>query len=927
MDKEYKTKAIAISKMKNLNILVANTVSKYFITSSYETLLARIKNSTIKNFYEYIGKENNEGIVNLYFDLDISKESKYFNKSVDLINIIKTKITNIYIDYNIKWIILESHNNIKKSYHIITRIQKDGVNFYFKNTNDLKLFIKDAFVDLLKDKNIDTSVYRDGLFRTIYSSKENENRPLLKSNLSDDFDEIESFVSYTIEPKEFFTIHTKEIKDKEKIKKETILHKLQQEEITIIKEFISEKYEQYESDIRDIFIDENINCINIPLHTKKCKFIKNNHKSNHQYIIIDSVSSKQKCHDSECISKKYNVILFNDYPKNLKKLLNNLFDNKEKLINDGTKACEIYVKENYDSEIKDLQFDIKESLFRGNASEELKVIMKGKCQSCNVEHIIANNGYCIKCIVCNTMFPQNNLIPVNDTNINKFWIQFVNCNFNFNINEKNDKDSDDNIYYKIDNVHDDKNINKYINLSLKGHRIMQIVKLLHYTNDAFIYSNQKWYVFEKTKWKKDNDNKELRKKIMELTTIYNKVKDYYINLKTSKISMSIIKNIESLETKLDKPGFMDEIIKGSKIFYDDEDFLSKLNSKKHLLPFENGVYDLVKNEFRESTRDDFIEYTCNYNYDKNINNKDVYVFLEQILPNKSVREYTLKKMSDCLNGDIQNTTFMMFIGISGANGKSQLLNLMKTTLGNFADKVEVTLLTRKRNNANEANCEKIKLINKRFAFLSEPEDGEKINIGLLKELTSSEEIVARGLYTESVSFRMEAKLFLACNELPEIKGEDSALWRRIRVIDFPSKFIENPQKENEYQIDKTLPTKIREDITWKQTFMNILLEYYYKEVPEPEEIKIKTDEYKNTNNEYETWFEENLEKAESSKIILKDLCVVYFNGKLVGTKEKSKLKVAMDKWITEKYNEHPCKRTTEDGKSFQYWSNIKFVDN
>ena len=181
-----------------------------------------------------------------------------------------------------------------------------------------------------------------------------------------------------------------------------------------------------------------------------------------------------------------------------------------------------------------------------------------------------------------------------------------------------------------------------------------------------------------------------------------------------------------------------------------------------------------------------------------------------------------------MNGDIPNTYFLMFIGDSGANGKSQLLNLMKLAMGEFGEKVEVTLLTRKRNNANEANTEKIKLMHKRFAFLSEPEDGEKINIGLLKELTGSEEIVARGLYQDAMSFVMEAKLFLACNELPEIKGEDTALWRRIRVVDFPSRFVDEPMEAGEYKIDRTLPSRMREDVSWRQTFMKILLEYYGK---------------------------------------------------------------------------------------------------
>jgi phage/plasmid-associated DNA primase len=208
-------------------------------------------------------------------------------------------------------------------------------------------------------------------------------------------------------------------------------------------------------------------------------------------------------------------------------------------------------------------------------------------------------------------------------------------------------------------------------------------------------------------------------------------------------------------------------------------------------------------------------------------------------------------MSECLNGDIPNTYFLMFIGDTGANGKSQLLNLMKLTMGEFGEKVEVTLLTRKRNNANESNSEKIKLLNKRFAFLSEPEDGERINIGLLKELTGSEEIVARGLYQDSLSFVMEAKLFLACNELPEIKGEDTALWRRIRAIDFPSRFVDDPKEPGEYKIDRTLPSRMREDLSWRQTFMNILISYYTREdIREPEEIKVKTQEYRQENNNF-----------------------------------------------------------------------------
>ena len=84
---------------------------------------------------------------------------------------------------------------------------------------------------------------------------------------------------------------------------------------------------------------------------------------------------------------------------------------------------------------------------------------------------------------------------------------------------------------------------------------------------------------------------------------------------------------------------------------------------------------------------------------------------------------------------------------------------------------------------------------------------------------------------------MEAKLFLACNDIPAIKAEDKALWRRIRVVKFPNQFVDNPTQECERLIDRKLPSKMREDHTWRQTFMNILLKYAsMTEVPEPMEV-------------------------------------------------------------------------------------------
>jgi P4 family phage/plasmid primase-like protien len=442
----------------------------------------------------------------------------------------------------------------------------------------------------------------------------------------------------------------------------------------------------------------------------------------------------------------------------------------------------------------------------------------------------------------------------------------------------------------------------------------------------FKYTNGEWYFFNGMIWKQDKESLEFRKRIVKMSGNFNRILSFYESKRAGEGHGHLMKNIKSLINKLHKTGFEDEIIKGAKMYYNDELFFLNLNSKKHLVPFSNGVYDLLDNKFRKTTKEDYVNLIVNYDYTAETRNAEVIDFIHKILPNKGVRDYVLKKMSECLNGDIPNTNFLMFIG-DGANGKSQLLNLMKLAMGDFGEKVEVTLLTRKRNNANEANSEKIKLMYKRFAFLSEPEDGEKINIGLLKELTGSEEIVARGLYQEAVSFVMEAKLFLACNELPEIKGEDSALWRRIRVIDFPSRFVDEPKEENEYKIDRTLPSRMREDVTWRQTFANILLDYYYKDVPEPNEVKIKTNEYRQENNPFVTWLEDNIITKEESIINLKDVCFLYF-GKEISKREKTKTKKEVEKWISKTYPdlESVCKESRHNGNKYNGWKGFEIKD-
>ena len=74
---------------------------------------------------------------------------------------------------------------------------------------------------------------------------------------------------------------------------------------------------------------------------------------------------------------------------------------------------------------------------------------------------------------------------------------------------------------------------------------------------------------------------------------------------------------------------------------------------------------------------------------------------------------------------------------------------------------------------------------------------------------------------------------------------------------------------------------MKTDITWRQTFFNILLEYYYKKVPEPEQVKVMTLEYQEDNNEIEAWLKDHISFNKGGVVELKNVCDQFYNKTFV----------------------------------------------
>jgi P4 family phage/plasmid primase-like protien len=220
-----------------------------------------------------------------------------------------------------------------------------------------------------------------------------------------------------------------------------------------------------------------------------------------------------------------------------------------------------------------------------------------------------------------------------------------------------------------------------------------------------------------------------------------------------------------------------------------------------------------------------------------------------------------------------------FTVLSNSNGKSKLIDLFQKAFGEYCCNLPITLLTQKRAAANAATSELARTKGKRFACLQEPSEDEKLNVGLMKELSGGDKIQARLLYKEPIEFKPQFRMILTCNHLPTVPSDDGGTWRRIRVAEFTSHFCESPELTNEFMIDYNLTDKFE---LWKEHFMALLIDKYVNTVSingfkEPSEVMITTKEYQSMNDMFAEFVSNELELNEMSSIRYSDMMNAFKN--------------------------------------------------
>lgn len=410
-------------------------------------------------------------------------------------------------------------------------------------------------------------------------------------------------------------------------------------------------------------------------------------------------------------------------------------------------------------------------------------------------------------------------------------------------------------------------------LEVKTSHVDLALSLFSKYSDEYVYTDSGWFRFRDHHWEEIENGFEMRTKISsELVDFFEGLmRANYLELanlsgdpdEKKLVEMRLNernKTIKDVVIKLKDTRFKSNVFMECKEVFFHRLFEHKLDTNRYLIGFQNGVFDLEENVFRDGLPTDYIcnRLKINYTiYDENHPKVlEVLSLFEKIFPDNQVRRYFFDIMSETFVGFNHRKQVYFWTG-EGDNGKSITEMFFEQMFGPLAKKCNTSLITSKRPSAGSANAELSRCGGgTRMVFLEEPDPDEEIYTGFFKHLSGNDSIFARDLYQSGKSAREIQpmfKMFVICNKLPRIRQGDKATWNRIRVVPFEAKFTKTPpiSVEEQYQqkifpVDPTIASKIH---TLVEPFAWFLLDHRLKpRVKEPPKVTEATNKYKQSND-------------------------------------------------------------------------------
>lgn len=383
-------------------------------------------------------------------------------------------------------------------------------------------------------------------------------------------------------------------------------------------------------------------------------------------------------------------------------------------------------------------------------------------------------------------------------------------------------------------------------------------------NIRFNYTSNSWMYYDGKRWKHDDTGrmKILADKVVE-------------NMKNEKLFLADGVDQEDMEKYRYRH------------WKDSRNHNKKVNMMKeceHLLPVtnetfdndfnlfnvQNGFINLIKGQLSEHERNNYFTKISNVEYTDKADCPKWDEFLDDIfLGNQELVRFIQRAVGYSLSGHTSEQVLFVLYG-NGRNGKSVFLDILNEVFGNYSTNIQPQAIMASKNQS-DASPEIAKLDGARLVTTTEPNEGERFDEGLLKQLTGGDRVSARKLYENEFEFTPQFKLWMATNHKPYVRGRDEGIWRRFVIIPFDKQI---PIHEIDHDLTKKLKRELPAIMRW---CVDGFLEWQRIGLSEPAIIKEQRDEYRTEMDSIAMFVEECCEVNPLQKIKASKLFNAYDN--------------------------------------------------
>lgn len=202
-----------------------------------------------------------------------------------------------------------------------------------------------------------------------------------------------------------------------------------------------------------------------------------------------------------------------------------------------------------------------------------------------------------------------------------------------------------------------------------------------------------------------------------------------------------------------------------------------------LIPFDNGIYNYVHDEFLRFTPNIFLMHQLGGMYDPNITEHPVEEIYKKILPDPDTRRFFFEMVGYSLFSNEMFPPAIFVIYGPAKTGKSALQKAVTELAGfNNISSLDLVQISQGYTTAELLG----KLINicgeTGGSKQARPGYGPGVDGELLKRLSDGQAITVREIYGRPFEFRNRAKLWFITNTIPDFGDTSSGIYRRVYII-------------------------------------------------------------------------------------------------------------------------------------------------